>query len=118
MRWVQAAAQRPHKCAVLPMVGNSNAAGGFIDTGYDLHGWDPHVYVSVLAVQEMARMIGWVAPGTVTGRAAESEELKARVEALEQEVAERDVQLAAVHMLKQAGYMPAKRVGRPPKVVA
>jgi hypothetical protein len=97
------------------MVGNSNAAGGFIDTGYDLHGWDPHVYVSVLAVQEMARMIGWVPPGTVSGNAAEAARLEARIAELETDIAEKDAQLAAVHTLKQAGYAPSKRVGRPPK---
>jgi hypothetical protein len=47
MRWVAQAASRPHRCAAIPFIGNSNAKEGFIDTGQILHGWDPYVYLSV-----------------------------------------------------------------------
>lgn len=118
MRWVQHAAMRPHHCAAIPFVGNSNARKGFIDTGIDLPGWDPHVYVSVDAVEQMARMVGWqpahVQQGVrdrMAGKDQEIEQLTARVTELEE-------QLQAVQVLKNAGFAQAKPPGRPRKAVA
>lgn len=112
MRVVAHAAIRPHRCAVIPFIGNSNTAEGFIDTGYDLPGWDPHVYVSVQAVKEMARLIGW-GPRLTN---PELGRLRARVAELEAQVTARDEQIAAFGVLKQAGVVQEKRPpGRPPK---
>jgi hypothetical protein len=101
MRWVPVAAQRPHRCAAIPLVG-AHHAKGFIDTGYDLHGWDPHVYISVVAVEEMARMIGWVRPGDVAGREAEVDGLKVRVAELEADIEAQARVVEAAHTLRLA----------------
>jgi hypothetical protein len=118
MRWVPHAALRPHHCAAIPFVGNSNAKGGFIDTGVDLPGWDPHVYVSVDAVQEMARMIGWQPSHVQQGVRDRLAEKDAEIEQLRSCVAERDQQLEAVQVLKNAGFSQAKPPGRPRKAAA
>ena len=112
MRLVAHAAIRPHRCAVIPFIANSNTAEGFIDTGYDLPGWDPHVYVSVQAVKEMARLIGWGPQLTDP----EPARLKARVAELEAQVADRDGQIAAFGVLKRSKAIQEPRPpGRPRK---
>ena len=118
MRWVSHAAIRPHRCAVVPFIGNSNAKKGFIDTGSDLPGWDPHVYVSVEAVEEMARMIGWQPAHVQAGVKDRLAEKDAVIESLRTDLAARDVQLEAVQVLKNAGFSQAKPPGRPRKQVA
>lgn len=88
MRIVQQAALRPHRCAAVPFIGNSNSKLGFVDTGQDLPGWDPHVYVSVEAVCEMARLIGWqprMVQAEMDRRLAAKDD---RIKALEAELAE------------------------------
>ena len=120
MRWVAHAADRPHKCAVLPFIGNSNAKQGFIDTGTILNGWDPHVYVSVEAVQEMGRMIGWqpVHMGNTSALHDKAAKLQVRVEALEAENAALQAKVDAIDVFESAGFTARRKPGRPPKVVA
>lgn len=107
--------QRPSRCAVIPFLGTSNSHGrGFIDTGQDLPGWDPHVYVSVQAVEEMAAMIGWQKPETV--RHDELTTTRATLEQVEAELADCRAQIAAIGTLKIAGAIETRPVGRPRKV--
>lgn len=115
MRWVESAPVRPQRCAALPYIGNSNSQYGFIDTGAELPGFDNHVYVSVVAVREMAKLIGWDDPSLWKPGLERSQ---ARVAELEQQVAELQEQLAAVQVLKSAGYTAARKPGRPPKAKA
>jgi hypothetical protein len=117
VRYVQHAALRPHHCAVIPFIGNTNGRG-FIDTGIDLPGWDPHVYVSVEAVEEMAREIGWQ-PAHISAQAAtRAGEKDARIAELEAEVADKTERLEAVQVLRSAGYTSARKPGRKSKAVA
>jgi hypothetical protein len=44
---------------VIPFIGSHNAKAGFVDTGQDMRDPDSHVYISVEAIEEMARFIGW-----------------------------------------------------------
>lgn len=118
MRWVAHAAMRPHRCAAVPFIGNSNAKKGFIDTGTDLAGWDPHVYVSVEAVEEMARMIGWQPAHVQQVNAAKASDVRAELEAAKAEADVLREQLAAVRVLKQTGFVQANPPGRPKKVAA
>lgn len=104
MRWVQQAAIRPHRCAVVPFLGNSSTRRGFIDTGQDLPGWDNHVYISVEAVEEMARMVGWTPPGVAAEAQRQTEKANVRVEEHEARIAELEEQLAAVETLRNAGF--------------
>jgi hypothetical protein len=104
MRWVQHASHRPARCAVLPFVGNSNTQRGFIDTGQELPGWDPHIYVSVEAVEEMGRMVGLVRPAELGTVRRERDEATARVAELELELARARGELDAVGVLRRAGF--------------
>lgn len=118
MRWVQQATMSPHRCAAIPFKGNSSTARGFIDTGMDLPGWDPHVYISVDAVEQMARMIGWEPRIVAQQQAVKVETLKERIAELEAELAESERKLEAVQVLKAAGYSAQRKPGRPKKAVA
>ena len=112
MRYVQHAAIAPHRCAVIPFIGNSNGRG-FIDTGQDLRGWDPHVYVSVEAAEEMAKFIGWspkTAEQAVQVKLAERDK---RIAELEAELAEADrFRDAATYTLETFGSKVRHKPGR------
>lgn len=103
MRFVTQATIRPHRCAVIPFIGSTHAKG-FIDTGAEMGvgNFREHVYVSIVAVEEMARMIRWCSPAErrsleITRDDAlkqlqrmreerdELAEFKARIEAFEQD---------------------------------
>lgn len=115
MRWVPHAAISPHRCAVIPYVGNSNTNKGFIDTGMDLPGWDPHVYVSVEAVEEMARLCGWEPQHVVSGEQGKVARLEAQVAELEAELAEADrFREATEYTLGQFGSKVRAKPGRKP----
>lgn len=118
MRWVPHAALRPHTCAAIPFIGNSNAKKGFIDTGRDLPGWDPHVYISVEAVEEMARMVGWQPNHVQQGHQQAVAALKVQLEDAHAENARLAEQLDAVKVLKNGGFAQANPPGRPKKVAA
>jgi hypothetical protein len=113
MRLVPRASIRPMRCAVLPHIG-ANHPAGFIDTGSELiGGMDNHVYVSRVAVQEMARMIGWVPVRDVKAAQAERDEALAQVAELEQQLAETQRNLDAVDQLVSAGFASRRKPGRP-----
>jgi hypothetical protein len=118
MRWVAHAAMRPHTCAAVPFVGNSNAKRGFIDTGRDLPGWDPHVYISFEAFQEMARIFEYQPGHAVTAVKAQVARKQERIAELEAELEEMRGQLDAVKVLKNAGFSQSNPPGRPRKVAA
>lgn len=112
MRWVSQAVIRPSRCAVIPFIGNSSGTRGFIDTGQDLPGWDNHVYISVEAVEEMARMIGWAPRPTVPP----AEKEKARIAQLEAEKLQLAQVVDAVEILKNNGF--SAKQGRTRKAAA
>jgi hypothetical protein len=118
MRWVAHAADRPHRCAAIPFIGNSNAKRGFVDTGQRLPGWDPHVYVSLEAVEEMARMIGWQ-PAHIDQRQRDHvKALEAKVARAEAENEQLTERLNAVRVLKNRNgrFEQVNPPGRPRKV--
>ena len=116
MRWVQQAVINPHRCAVIPFIGNSNSQKGFIDAGHDLPGWDPHVYVSVEAVEEMARLIGWQPAGSLQLKDTEIGRLERKVAELEEQVREADrFAEAAEYTLGRFGQHVRNKPGRKPK---
>jgi hypothetical protein len=104
----------PHRCAALPFIGNSNAAG-WIDTGSHLE--QERVYLSFQAVAEMARMIGWVAPSQRHDLEAQVASLRARVTELEAEVGEADkFAEAAEYTLAHFGQRVQRKPGRKERV--
>ena len=58
---------RPQRCAVFPHVNN----GAFIDTGITMDTWDPHIYISAEAAQELGKFAGMV-PGEALKNAQEA----------------------------------------------
>lgn len=110
MRWVPQAVRPPHRCAVIPFMGNSSTHKGFIDTGSVIPGWDPHVYVSVEAVEEMARMLGWTPPGMEVGYKQQIADAEKKAEAAIAEKADLEAAVAAIETLKRVGFKePVKR---------
>jgi hypothetical protein len=85
----------------------------------DLPGWDPHVYVSVDAVEQMARMVGWE-PRLVAARQAQRVEvLETRVQELERQLAEHErFREAAEYTLGQFGAKVKSKPGPKAKAVA
>jgi hypothetical protein len=90
---------------VIPFIGNSNATGGFIDTGQRLEGWDPHVYVSVQAAEEMARFLGW------QPAVAESAQLE-KVRARDVRIAELEAEVAELERFRDAAEYTLSTIGQ------
>lgn len=114
MRFVEKAVTFPMRCAVIPYIGQ-NHEKGFIDTGVEIpaSAKDSHVYVSVAAVEQMARMVGFVHPAFLE---AEVDRLLRELKVVQDQLAEADKELAAIDVLKNRGYVPARSAGRPRKV--
>lgn len=112
MRLVERAATRPMRCAVLPQIGQ-NHERGFIDTGSEMPGFDNHVYVSVVAAEQMARMVGWVPGRDLKAVEAERDEALADLAAVREELASAERHLEAVDLLESRGFTARKKPGRP-----
>lgn len=115
MRLVEKAAIRPNHCAALPYIGQSHP-DGFVDTGTELPGFDNRVYLSVVAVREMARLIGWAAPEELVEARARVAELEARVADLEDEIARTDAVIDAIDVMESRGFTARRKPGRPRRV--
>lgn len=114
MRFVERAPVRPHHCAVIPHLG-ANHKDGYIDSGNEMSCIDPHIYVSVVAVREMARLIGDPSREefeAATARVAQlEEELAAAKDALDS--AERFIE--AIDAIESRDFRARKKPGRPRK---
>ena len=114
MHFVEVAAFRPQRCAVVPYIG-AHHPGGFIDTGNELDG--NRIYISLVGLAEMAR-VARIIPPAVPDLSGDVARARARVEELEAEVGTLQSQLAAVEVLKQGPFTQTRPVGRPKKAVA
>lgn len=114
MRWVQAAAMEPHRCAVVPFIGHTHERG-FIDTGSTLE--HSRVYVSVVGAEQMAAMLDWQPPQVV----AQLQELAAvqarRIEQLEAANGELQARFDAIDVLGSAGFTARRKPGRKAQTV-
>lgn len=118
MRHVQQASMRPHRCSVFPNINGQNARGGFLDTGQDARA-DDHVYVSLVAVEEMARMIGWQHSSVSAPLEAKLKARDARIVELEGLLAEAEhFKDAAEYTMARFGAKVQSKPGRKPKVPA
>ena len=109
MRWVATPASRPHHCAAVPFIARDEE--GFIDTGSELPGYDNHVYVSVKAVREMARMVGMVGQGAASDSAKPAIPGPMTVAQLKDAAEENDAlrnQFEAIDTLRKVGLVPVK----------
>jgi hypothetical protein len=107
-------------CAIIP--GRQKDPKGFIDTGNELVGFDPHIYCSYEGVKQMALKLGFV-----EGEEHHSlrEELTDRIHQLETELQDTQEQLSqadgyieAVDLLESAGFRARHKPGRPKQKVA
>lgn len=113
MRFVERADIRPSRCAVFPQIAG-NHPQGFFDCG-ELPGFDNRVYVSIVAVEEMARKRGWCSPDEQAELAAERNALEERLQQLEAELMEADKFQHAVDVLESRDFRARKKPGRPKK---
>ncbi len=116
MRWVETATIAPHRCAVIPYIG-SNSDQGFIDSGSEMDGFDQHVYISVVAVKEMARLIGLPSKEEYNRIVAEANSLARQYDELSDELDAAKQELDAIDTLESSDYREfkrKKRTGRPP----
>jgi len=111
MRVIPTAPQRPNHCAVVST--RHHDEEGFVDTGSELPGFDNHVYISVTALREMAKLINLTDP-SVNERTIEL--LSERVAKLEQEVTEADAFIAAVGAIRTRDQARRQVTSKPPKV--
>ena len=107
MRIVDQASHLPHHCAVLPYVGNGKSR--FFDTGTDLD--RQRVYVSFVAVCEMARQIGWIAPSAKREFEDEIASLQARIEELEADLADEQRKNDSIEFLGTKDFIARQKRG-------
>lgn len=113
MRVVDLPSRPPHRCAVVPFVGGSNARAGFFDTGMDVDG---RVYISrAEAGVQIAEAIGWHPPSKVRALEEEVAAQAARIEQLEAELAEADRFKESIDYIAGEQMKPYKKAGRPKK---
>jgi hypothetical protein len=96
--WTLTASPRmmPQRCAVFPHV----RTGNYIDTGMTISGFDPHVYVSDVAAQELGRFVGMVPGGDLRRAEAELQLEQAKTEILQERIAELERFKAAVELVR------------------
>jgi hypothetical protein len=108
MRLVDQTPIPPQTCAVLP---HRHFSERFIDTGTDLPGVDPHIYVSESAVGEMARIFGWRSPADSAATDEAIEGLEAQLAELETECNRLQAQFDAIDVLGSAGFTARRKPG-------
>lgn len=115
---VERAKLSPHHCAVFPHLGQAHR-DGYFDSGIDLPGpgLPPHnalhrMYVSVVAVKELARKLDWIPPEEVEVLRQEVRDLQGQlVEALERADAAEAV-VDSIDVIESAAFRARKRPGR------
>lgn len=112
MRWVDQAVTRPHRCAVVPYIGNGSGHA-FLDTGQDLD--LEHVYISDAGCDLIAEARGWVHPQRFEQELEANRNLQARVEQLEEEIRAADEFQSNIDGLTRQGMVVRKQPGRKPK---
>lgn len=106
----------PARCAVFPHLGGTHPLG-YVDTFQNTPSGE-RVYVSLYALGILAEAVGYRRSGDESAVLAENKMLAARVAELEMSLARAQDAVAAVQVLKQAGFAQAKPPGRPRKVAA
>jgi len=114
VRFVERAEIRPSRCAVLPQI-PGNHPRGFLDTGSEmLGGLDNHVYVSVVAAEEMARKLGWQSPEDAQELRDELEAVARERDRLQDEVDDLNRDFEAIDVLQSKGFTTRRKPGRKP----
>ena len=114
MRFVEKAEIRPGRCAVIPTIPGTHPEG-FFDTGSELPGFDNHVYVSLVAVKEMARKINWVSPATYQEALDQIEALERQIRDAEADLRETQQFMDAIDVIESRDFRARRKPGRPKK---
>lgn len=116
MRLVASCPVKPGRCAVLPQLGGTHR-DGYVDSGSEMLGGgdgshDQRVYVSVVAVRQLAGLIGWADP---SGLQEELATARADLEQALADLARATAHLDAIDVLESEGFQRRRRPGRPKK---
>jgi len=114
-RIVERADIRPNKCVVYPHIGHDHAKG-YIDTGMDMLGVEPHAYISIQAVEDIAKQLGYLLPADHEIMCAELVEANGKIIELERELNEASNVLDAIDAIESVGFRARKKPGRKPRV--
>lgn len=114
MRFVERADIRPHHCVVFPHLGTDHR-DGYVDTGNEISAIDPHAYVSVAAVVEMAKLIGYPTREEHAAAVGEVARLGAELEQSAAALADAERALDAIDALESRGFRERRKPGRPKK---
>lgn len=115
MRIVAKAQQRPNCCCVFPHIGSAQPEGYF-QTGSTLPGpgaWDHEVYVSVVAVKEMARELGWISDPEAGVLRDEIAQLQSDLAEVTERADAAEAVVDAIDVIESAEFKARKRAGRP-----
>lgn len=106
---------RPLSCAVFPHLGARHPKGYF-DTGTNLGIAEEHIYVSVEAVEYLARELGWQGPEQIKESEQAYESLERENALLRDQLADADrFAEAAEYTLGRFGQHVRNKPGRKPK---
>lgn len=117
MRIVAKAQMRPQHCAVFPQLGSAQR-DGYFDTGTDLPGpgvWVHRVYVSVVAVREMARKLDWISDEEAGQLRAEIGQLQAALAEATERADAAEAVVDAIDVIESREFKARKRPGRKPE---
>lgn len=82
-----------------------------------MNGVDPHGYVSVQAVEDMATHIGFLSPTENERLCSELASAYEEISKLEKELDDSNTELDAIEVIRSKGWKPHKKPGRKPKKV-
>jgi hypothetical protein len=99
---------------MLPTLGNTHPKGYF-DSGMKLRGVDPHGYVSVQAVEDMASHLGFLSPAENEHMCSQLAEAHEQIDSLIADLEEANAELDAINIIRSKGWKPQKKTGRKPK---
>ena len=120
MRWVDRALTKPSRCAVIPSIAGTHP-DGFIDTGSEMPGkgdrWDDHVYVSVVALREMVRLMGWPTVEEHSEMVGEIDGLRSELAETQAALERAETVLDSIDALESADFRARRKTGRPKKEV-
>lgn len=113
MKWVDQAVTRPHRCAVVPYVGNGSGHM-FLDTDQDLD--LEHVYISDVGAEVIAKALGWIPAEQLEQARRQIADLESENEQLEAQLQEADrFAEAAEYTLNKFGSKVRQKPGPKPR---
>ena len=114
MNRVASCKMSPHACAVFPTLG-ANHARGYWDTGVDVQGPGIHIhrmYISVEAVDHLARQQGWVAQDDHATLLAELERAREESFRLAEELDRAEAVIDSIDVIESAEFKARRKSGR------